>query len=257
MILVPFCFFYVASIPFRYIIDTWDNRVFDNFDWSRILDLFKIEARADYLSLNVPLWFPLTLFVIQTYSFVVFRLGKKAILFLAILSLIFFKELNLIPTPFMLNNAFAWFGYFAFGYVVGKPLIGYLKSFKNKIIALSVTLFVILGCLVAESDNPEIMHGIIEKIRLVSFSVFFMTFFSFFNGMKSLEILRFFGKNSFAVLGTHVWIIVPLKRILYKTTGGLQDPCLGFLMAVITALLLIPLITCMNKHIPRCVGKRC
>ena len=132
MILVPFCFFYVASIPFRYIIDTWDNRVFDNFDWSRILDLFKIEARADYLSLNVPLWFPLTLFVIQTYSFVVFRLGKKAILFLAILSLIFFKELNLIPTPFMLNNALAWFGYFAFGYVVGKPLIGYLKSFKNQ-----------------------------------------------------------------------------------------------------------------------------
>ena len=255
MILVPFCFFYVASIPFRYVVDLWDNRVFDSFDWSRILDIFKIEARSDYLSLNAPLWFPLTLFVIQTYSFVVFRLGKKTILFLAILSLIFFNELYLIPTPFMLNNALAWFGYFAIGYIIGKPLIGYLKSIKNKTLVLSISILVLLGCLAVESDNPEIMHGFIEKIRLVSFCIFFMTFFSFFNGMKSLEILRFFGKNTFAVLGTHDWILIPIRRLMFRLTCS-HDPWVGLGMAVATALLLIPLIILMNRYIPRLVGKR-
>lgn len=255
MILVPFCFYYIASIPFRYIVDLWDTRTFNSFDWSRILDLFRIEAESDYLSLNVPLWFPLTLFVIQTYSFVVFRLGKRAILILAILSLLFYEELYLIPTPFMLNNALAWFGYFAIGYLIGKPLIEFLKIRKNKITVILLSLFVLFSCLIVESDNPGIMHGFVEKLRLVSFCTFFMTLFSFFNGLKCLEILRFFGKNSFAVLGAHLWILIPIKRISFRVTG-MHDPWIGLSMAIITALLLIPLINWMNNHIPRLVGKR-
>lgn len=254
MIIIPFLFFYIASIPFRYIIDLWDTRSFEAFDWNRILDIFNIIDRHDYLSLNVPLWFLMTLFMIQTFSFIVFRLNKWIILALALLSLVFFEELSDIPSLFMINNALAWFGYFAIGYLTGKPLIKYLNSLPRKVFVFTLTLLILAGCIIFEQFEIADWHNLVGKTKLIVFIVCFMTFFSFLNGMKSLQFLRFFGKNSLIVLGAHLWILVPIQRISFRLLRT-TDPLIGLVMAIITAILLIPVINWMNCHIPFFVGK--
>ena len=247
-------FFYIASIPFRYIVDLWDTRSFEAFNWNRILDIFKIIDRSDYLTLNVPLWFLMTLFMIQSFSFIVFRLKKWIIFVLALLSLLFFDELESIPSLFMINNALAWFGYFAIGYLSGKPLIKYLNSLPRKVFVFLLSLFILIGCIVFEQLEIADWHNLIGKTKLIAFIICFMTFFSFLNGMKSLQFLRFFGKNSLIVLGAHLWILIPIQVITYRLLRTFH-PLIGLGMAIATAILLVPVIIWMNRYIPFLVGK--
>lgn len=256
MIIIPFLFFYIASIPFRYVVDLWDTRSFTAFDWNRIMDIFCIESRSDYLSLNVPLWFLLALFWIQVFSFVLFKLPRWIILVLSALSLFFITELNRdFPTPFMLNNALAWFGYFGFGYLFGKPLIKFLNSMPRKMLVFIITLAVVLLCFWIESLEVADWYSMIRKAKLFAFVICFMTFFSFFNDWKKLEILRFFGKNSLIVLGAHLWILVPIERVMFRLLR-FHSPWVGLGMSIATAIILIPIILWMNKNIPYLVGKK-
>lgn len=255
LIIVPLVFFYIASVPFRYIVDVWDYRDMHAFDWSRLLEIFYVVDHSDYISLNVPLWFLLTLFFIQCYSFFIFRLPKWVVLILAILSLVFFEEFPKIPTVFMINFAMAWFSYFALGYLMGKPIIKFLNSLPRKVFVFVITLLIVVGCILFEQLEIADWHNMVEKTKLVMFIVCFMTFFSFFNGWRSLEVLRFFGKNSLIVLGAHLWILVPVARVMMRLTREV-NPWYGLLSAVITAIILIPVIKWMNRYIPFLVGKQ-
>ena len=253
-IIIPFVFFYIVSIPYGIIVDLWDYRTIHAFDWNRILDVFQIIDIHNYLSLNVPLWFLLTLFMIQSFSFIVFRLNKWTIFVLALLSLLFFEELSSIPSLFMINNALAWFGYFAIGYLSGKPLIRYLDSLPRKIFVFILSLLILVGCILFERFEVTDWHNLVGKTKLIVFIICFMTFFSFFNGIKSLQFLRFYGKNSLIVLGAHLWILVPIQRLMFRLLG-FRHPLIGLGMAIATAILLIPVIIWMNRHIPFLVGK--
>ena len=255
MIIIPFLFFYIVSIPYGILVDLWDYKTINAFDWNRILDLFKIVDSTGYLTLNMPLWFLMTLFMIQSFSFIVFRLKKWIIFVLALLSLIFFEELSSIPSLFMINNALAWFGYFAIGYLSGKPLIKYLNTLPRKVFVFLLSLFILIGCIVFEQLEIADWHNLIGKTKLIVFIICFMTFFSFLNGMKSLQFLRFYGKNSLIVLGAHLWILVPIQRLMFRLLR-FHHPLIGLGMAIATAVLLVPVIIWMNKYIPFFVGKQ-
>lgn len=254
-ILIPFLFFYILSIPFRFVVDLWDTRSLTAFDWGRIWDLFAVEAQSDYLSLNVPLWFLLTLFIIQALSLVACRLDRRMLAGLAVLSLVFEHELSAWPTLFMFNNALGWFGYFAIGYLAGKPLIAFMSTRTRRLTVFVAALSLMGLCLLMEWQGVPDWRNMINKVKVLSFIIAFMTMFSFFNGVKSLDFLRFFGKNSLIVLGAHLWILVPIERMMFKVLR-FHHPWVGFGMAVATAALLIPLIIWMNRHIPLLVGKR-
>lgn len=256
LILVPFFFFYFSSVPFRYLIDLWDSRNFSYFDWNRLNEFLHIKPKWDYLTLNVPLWFLLTLFWIQLYSFVIFRLPRTIIFITAIFSLCFMEELNTqFATPFMINNAFAWYGFFAIGYLIGKPIINYLNTTKRKVFVFIATTLFVIGCVCFEGLEIYDWQNMLGKTKLIVFIVAFLTFFSFFNGWKKLDILRFFGKNSLIVLGAHLWILIPIQRIFFKLYP-IQSPWLGFIAAVICAIILIPVINWLNKFLPYLVGKK-
>lgn len=253
LIIIPFLFFYVASVPFRIVLDLWDYRTLTNFDWTRIFDVFQTAARNDYLSINVPLWFLLTLFWIQVFSFMVFRLKKWIIALLAITSLCLYELLYSIPTPFMLNKALAWFGYFAVGYLAGKPLIRYLNSVSRKLLVIILSVTILAVCIAFEQLEINDWDNLLGKTKLIVIVIAAFTFFSFCNNLESLDFLRFFGKNSLIVLGAHVWILIPIERLMFKLTG-IHSPYLGLLMTIMTAAILVPVILWMNKRIPSLVG---
>lgn len=254
-IIIPFLFFYILSIPFRFIIDLWDYRSIYAFDWDRILDVFRIIDKSDYLSLNVPLWFLLTLLIIQSMSLLLLRLPNTVIILLACMAVFFKQELEQWPTLFMINNAVYWFAFFAIGFVIGKPLIKLLSLEKRRLQVFTGSILLVFVCVAFEKCGMTDYHEFVEHAKYLAFIVSFTAFMSFFNGMANVEALRFFGKNSLIVLGTHLWILVPLGRIMFKLTG-IHHPWIGFGMAIATAILLIPVINILNKKVPYLVGKQ-
>lgn len=254
-LVIPFLFFYVASIPFAYIVDLWNYRDFFIFDWNRVFDIFSINSSREYLTVNPPLWFLLALFFIQTFSLVIFRLKNLLILVICLLSLLFHNFLLTVPSPFMINLAMAYFGYFGLGYLMGKPLISIMNSLNRKIIVFAISLLILISCAFYINEGYTDFYNIIDRTKQLSFVITFMSFFSFFDGVSWMEFLRFYGKQSLIVLGAHLWILIPIKRLVYKFTQT-HDPVIGFFMAVATAILLIPVINWMNKYIPFCVGKK-
>jgi fucose 4-O-acetylase-like acetyltransferase len=247
-LLLPFLFFYFASVPFRYIVNYWDFRTLSAFDWHHIFDLFVVSARSDYLYVNVPLWFLLSLFVMQALANVLFRLPKWAVLVIAIASFCMRELLLSWRTMFLINHSLYWFSYFAFGYLKGKPLINYLKNIKQRIMILCISLFFIIGCLVLDQlwlDMPPFL----TCVKYLIIPVFLMALFASLNGNRYFSPLRYYGNNSLYVLGTHLWILIPVSRISYRLTG-IHHPMLGLVLAVITAILLVPLINFIRKYMP-------
>ena len=249
--IIPFLFFYIASIPFEWMIDLWDYRTLDAFDWNRIMSLFS----NDGLLINPPLWFLLVLFFIQSLSYVVFRLNKSIIWILCIASLFFHEELLGLPCHFMIKKGLAYFGYFGLGYLIGKPMIKLMCNLKRKTMVFIATLAVLfISILYLDNGLPD-YHFMIERIKQIAFTLSFMTFFSFFDGVKWLGFLRFYGKESLIVLGTHQWFLIPIRRVVFKFIK-IHNPIIGFFMAALTAVILYPVIKFLNKKIPVFVGKR-
>lgn len=254
-IIIPFLFFYLISLPFRFIVDLWDYRTIYAFDWNRILDIFKIEERSDYLSLNVPLWFLLTLFIIQLLSNYLFKLPKYFILILAISSFILKDYLLNWSTPFMFNNALYWFGFFSIGYLIGKPLIKLFKEKKKiyQILGFSIALFFISLLWIDILAKSDFMNLILH-LRHISFFIVIFSVISLFPILSKIEILKFFGLNTIIILGAHLWFLIPIGRISYLITK-LHEPWIGFILSVLCAVALIPLINFINHRFPFIIGK--
>ncbi len=254
-IIIPFFSFYLISLPFHILVHLWDFHSLNEFDWYMVFDIFKID-KFNYLRLNAPLWFLLSLFWIQTMSTVLFHLPKIIIVVLSLTAICFKNQLLDWPSMFMFNNALYWFSFFGIGFVIGKPLIRLLTTRKAQIWCFICFLSLILLCVGFETSGVYGYSGLlIEHIKYLSFILTFIAFLSFFNKIKSIQILKFFGKNSLIVLGTHMWFILPFERLNLKLTG-MHHQWIGLGIATATAIALIPVINILNRKVPYLVGKQ-
>lgn len=255
-ILIPFLFFYLLSVPFRFLVDLWDYRTIDAYDWTRILDIFKIQAGSDYLSLNVPIWFLLTLFVIQLLANVFFRLPKTIIAVTAIFAFIFKEQILQWPTIFMFNNALHWYGYFTIGYLIGKPVMETFKDKRQKILLIITSFFLFfMGFFWIDIMGNNDSYNLIRLARNIGLFLNVLTLSSLLTSISYLEIVKYLGRNSLIILGSHLWFLIPLSRMSFLFTGK-HDPLLGLIQSLIVGLLLIPFIYFLNLKLPFIVGKQ-
>ena len=109
-ILIPFLFFYVLSYPFRIIVHFWDYRTLSNFDWLCVFDVFHFNAKPDYLFVNVPLWFLLSLFFINIFYFAIRKFPDIIIVLIAAACLFLKSFFYSIPSFFTINVSLYWLG---------------------------------------------------------------------------------------------------------------------------------------------------
>lgn len=64
-ILIPFLFFYILSYLARIAFYFRHFRTLHGFAWDSLLEIFSISNTPDYLTVNIPLWFLVCLFVMQ------------------------------------------------------------------------------------------------------------------------------------------------------------------------------------------------
>lgn len=250
-LLIPFMFFYTLSYPFRIIVHLWDNRTLAGFDWWCFFDLFDICGRSDYLFVNVPLWFILCLFAIKSIYYFVRCLPAGFILLIALVALCLKDFWEGIATPFMINNAFYWLGFFALGNLFALYVFPLNMSIWRRLIIVCISLGAILASLLMESTVPEMALQYIQAFAALSMLLFGV---SLLEHTRWLRILSFIGKNTLIILGCHLWFLVPLLRLSYKLTR-VQTVWTGTVQTVLCVFLCLIFILISNKYFPLLVGK--
>lgn len=253
--LIPFSFFYILSYPFRIIFHYWDNRTLDTFDWGCIGDIFNISTRTDYLFVNVPLWFIICLFVIQVIYYFISYLNKLSIAILAILCFALKDYLYSTPTPLMINAAFYYMGFFMLGNLFGKPWMEKLKDKCFRTIS-SVLSLLFIALIITVNIEPTIdwLAQLVMHVKLFIVLFTLISIASWFDNVKHLAWLRFWGKNSLTILGLHIMPLIVIRRIFMKLFNDCT-PLMGLVHSLICMAILYVIILLCNKYIPRLVGK--
>lgn len=252
-ILFPFMFFYIVSYFFRILECYWDNRTLASFDWGMILDVFDISTRTDYLFVNVPLWFLICLFVIQMLYYFVSYLDKRLVAVIALLCIGLKNVFLSIPTPFMINAAFYYMGFFAFGNLVGKPWIDKLYDIRFRKVSLGISVLLFVALFVPMGDFEGELYELCYHIKLVMVFFILMSLASWFNG--KLSLVRFWGVNSLTILGLHILVLTVMIRITNALYGECS-PFTGFMQSVIVMAIMYVVILFCNRYIPFLVGKK-
>ncbi len=251
-LLVPFLFFYTLSYPLRVIEHLWDNRSLAGFDWRCCHDLFDICGRSDYLFVNVPLWFILCLCVIKSIYYFVRCLPEFCILIIAVAALCMRDTLFSIPTPFMINNAFYWLGFFALGNLFASHVAPQNMSILWRVVISGVALAVLL---ISQFLEGAVSEMILQYIRVFAALLMLLFGLSILEKAGELRFLNFIGRNTLTILGCHIWFLIPLGRISYKLTGE-QTVWTGAVETLICMIFCLLFILLSNRYFPALVGKK-
>lgn len=255
-LLIPFIFFYLISYPFEFIYYFWDFRSFSNFNWFCIFDIFKSVERCDYMQVNIPIWFILCIFFVRYYYWFICGLNKYLLLLYSVIVFLTKNLIESLATPFMINNAIYWLGFFILGNLYGKKLIEILLDLRNKIIVFTISGICSLFLFLSEDFIVnELFLNFIVHLERLSIIVFTISVFAFFNGKSYMKPFKFMGENSLQILGYHILILIPFGRIAYRITRQ-HEPWIGFICAVLTTIVLFFVIIFSNKYIPQFVGKK-
>ena len=254
-ILTPFLIYYLLSIPYNFFYDWCKYGSIKGFDWQRILDIFLLEDNSSYLSLNIALWFLLALFIIQMAASYIYRLPKWVVAISALIPFMIGDRLLEIPSLFMINNACYWYWIFTMGYLIGKPLLGYLKSTRKAVYVASSSLCLLALILIWISmQAPDWYEEYTMRILYLTLVIFLVAGMSFLDKSRAIQRLNYFGANSLTALGCHLFFLLPISRICFAISG-IHHPMLGFLYSVVTCVILYPLMGIINKRFPFLAGR--
>lgn len=256
-IIIPFLFFYIISYGFQIARFLFENATIKGFEWTCILDVFRIESYIDHITINRPLWFLISLTVIQLLYYFIGKLPKLIIITLCTI-IIFLKEpICATRSPFMINQSIFWLLYYALGDTIGKIIISNKKDNKHFFAPLIICIctFIFLSLLLPHIENTLIFN-IAYEICVISFVILSVILFSFFRGRSHIaKVLKFYGQNSLIVLSLHLLVSILYGGIFFRIIGITGNNYIGFANFILTAITLYPIIILLNKHLPFCVGK--
>ena len=257
-ILIPFLFFYLLSYLARLLFYIGHHRTLYGFEWDSFWNLFSISNSPLYLSVNIPLWFLVCLFVMEIIFWGINRvIGKKirTYAFLAVIATIyiFFGFIGNWRTPLMLNTAIECLPYFIIGNLFGLTVSRYLVEkphLRFIIAAISIALFAGLQYLPSNLS-------VLPFIKSISLFTALLTLLTYAEGNRSAiaNFVRTCGESSLLIMGLHVIILAPLQTVIY-TLIGQENILAGIICLALTLLIIYLLIPVVNKYIPWAVGKK-
>lgn len=266
-IVIPFLFFYILSYCFQIARFLFENKTLIEFEWCQLFDVFKMENQIDYLKINRPLWFLISLSVIQLLYHLLSRLPNYCILIICAVIFLFKEPILSFPTHLMFNQSLYWLVYFALGDILGKWIVNRTNStniIQNTFFCLNRRLIILISCIcfyIAISItslhiNTSLINNLLYDTKVITFVVISVLFFSYLRGNTiCLRIFRFFGQNSLTVLGVHLLISIFYGGIAFKLIGITGNNWIGFAIFILTSVTLIPIILLFNRYLPFCIEK--
>lgn len=241
-LVIPLCFFYCLAYVWRIFLYAVINGRWNAFNYSHFWDFFSMDQGQNYLFVDVPLWFLMSLIVIEFLYYGLSRLVPKwAILILALACIILKNWVTGFSSPFMINNSMYWWTFFALGNCLGPKLVQLIRQKK----------YLIVLCLF--SFGFYLLH---QQLQVYSFIVFAFCLFAAIGNSYLMKGLKYCGVNSLIIFGLHSPILIAIGHYTeayynYKApiwTGSAE----AILTVIILCLLARPLNYLLNKiSIPR------
>ena len=261
-LVIPFLFFYIIYYLFFILSNAVSNHDFTSISYSSFWELFGLYTTNETFVVNPPLWFICALVDLQLllYFFAKNIKNRWALIgFAILLSLSGLWYIQKMPTPFMFGRSLKFFIYYVLGYTLGKPLIAYLeKNTKRSIcILLTIVMFIILYIVVLQEIfifNDKIID-ISDYVEIIGFIVVLIVMFKYIHKYRVMYPLKYFGMNSYIVLGMHE-IYHTSFRVLLERVFGEITITIGCIQTLMTLLALWPTIWFFNKYTPALVAKK-
>lgn len=258
--LIPFVFFYLVYYVFMIVSEAMAEGSFESFDYSCIWDVFRPYNYNGGPKVNPPLWFIMALLDLQLlmYACVRLRINRHVLMLLAFgisvyASLVFYDQY----TYFQFGRALRYFCYYAFGYLYGKKVIGIIEGAKRSSMMLFISAVIVL---LATAGLQAIMHSteshiIIDYFQITAIVILLMYLFRYAQGWSIMKPLKYYGANSYIVLGVNE-IILSSLLVPFCHFFGTMTIAGGILHWLLTMVLLIPVIKVLNRYLPWLVGKQ-
>ncbi len=263
-LLVPFILFYL--IYYFYYIGLWvlSGRELSSFDFSTIFSLFELHKGTEGFVINPPLWFIFALVNLQVllYFLIMVKVPKLWIaVFAVVISMVDILWFYDVPTMFMLSRSLRYFAFYAFGFLFGKSVIAVMdgEGGKRASFFLGATgLSVFLICWRIKPYFADIALGIefVNYVEIFALILFMIYLIKNIYMLPFLSFLKFYGQNSYIVLGMHEIFLTLLLLMYNRFWGENPDIFAGMVMLVVAVLLLFPTVKFFNFLCPRLVGKK-
>ncbi len=259
-LLIPFIFFYLfyfgyMFLEYRYSPTHPDQELTGEMFW----DLFNTHSGFTNQLVNPPLWFICALINLQLLLYLLVRtLRRRTLIMCAALCIsaagILWVEQT--PTYLMFGRSLRYLGYYTFGHLYGKQLLGWIEHSSRYRLRILAVCTLAMGIALYHAIMQELPgHEVGCYLFNAALVVALIILFRYVSRVPALRFFHFFGRNSYAVLGLH-YIIVQWCYIYLFMAGLNLEPVHGLWMLPLTLGLLVPVIRLMNRYTPELVGKQ-
>lgn len=268
-LVVPFIFFYFLYYAWMIWMHTMKGGTLESFPYDCIFQIFEPHKATQTFYVDPPLWFICALIILQFMLYGLVKVVRRDWLLLLIatavsaVGVLYFYQRE---TYFMFGRCLQYFVYYVAGFVMGKELINILEGERGKrlpwlLMITSFLVFVGLALLKdvwpSLSDTKGVTYYIgtaLSYIEIFATIIFCVYVIKYLSVLPILKPLKYFGTNSYIVLGTHEMILTMMK-ISYKHFFGKPGVWGGLVILAATIVLLVPVIWLLNKSCPVLVGK--
>ena len=200
------------------------------------------------------------MFFINIFYFAIRKFPDIIIVLIAAACLFLKSFFYSFPSFFMINVSLYWLGMFALGNILGQRFIKLLnkKSFNKYIFILISSLIYIILFSTKLLYTEVILADIFVHLNMLLLILILFSMSSLlvqYRQRGGFNILNLYGTNSLIVLGFHVWVLIPVGRILYKIFEQ-ANIATGITATFFTMIAAIVFIKFCNSTIPRLVGKK-
>ncbi|MBD5231217.1 MAG: acyltransferase [Bacteroidales bacterium] len=258
-IFIPYVVFYLLYYLFMIVSSRMSNDSFSHFDYSCILDVFKPYVRNGGPTVNPPLWFIMALMDLQFTLYILVKLIKSRTVLLLlsfVISIVSIVWLTEVPTFFQFGRAMRYIFYYAFGYLYGKDIIKIIENGGRK------SLWLFCACAVVFLSKfalqtvamPTPVSTSLVYFQITALVILLIYLFRLCQHLWIMKPLKYFGANSYIVLGMNEMILTSIRVWMEHHYGALNIP-LGIANWLLTMCCLVPVIYFFNKKAPFLVGK--
>lgn len=258
--IIPFVFFYLIYYAFMFLSSYASSGNLCSFDYSCVWEVFKPNVGNGGPSVNPPLWFIMALLDLQILLFISVKLIKKRIVLMLLSFAISIYALFYMYdtyTYFQFGRALRYFCYYAFGYLYGRDIINIIENRgrKSKILFTICAVIFAISLLSKEFLASKQIHLLIDYFQITALIILLIYLFKFAQNWWIMKPLKYYGANSYIVLGMNEIILSSLLVIILHTFHHI-DIWIGLVHWILTMILLIPVINLLNRHVPWLVGKQ-
>lgn len=263
-LLIPFIFFCLIGYFYKLGIYEFFSHFSTHgedatFDFSSIFSMFSVIWTGE-VTINPPLWFiaALLFFQIILYSIIrIFRSLPGRIVCCLLVSAVIIATSPSNGT--ILHNNLWLFIFYCAGFLFGKPFLKRIESTPIKSVIAPALIGIALFAAIYFIPKPS-LPTIARTIGVFAYSILIFEFIIVFKYLAKFRIfhtLKFWGSNSYAVLGTHLIAMEILSTfycVIFNTTLASALP--QVILFVVTVVSVYPVILFLNRYCPMLVGKK-